>query len=69
MKNRLREMRAAKEWSQADMAQKYGISAFCYYHYWFHGHRLLNRPFDEVLASGRPDFPFCAWRPSTTAPG
>src|SRR5216110_838010 len=35
--------------AQADMARKSGISAFCYYHYWFDGHRLLSRPFDEVL--------------------
>lgn len=45
--------------SQARLAQDYGISGFCYYHYWFEGRRLLNRPFDEVLESGRPDFPFC----------
>jgi Glycosyltransferase WbsX len=41
------------------MAQAFGIEAFCYYHYWFHGKRLLNRPFDSVLASGEPNFPFC----------
>jgi lipopolysaccharide biosynthesis protein len=45
--------------AQAEMARSYGISAFCYHHYWFYGRRLLNRPFDEVLTSGRPDFPFC----------
>ena len=44
---------------QADLARANGISAFCYYHYWFNGRRLLERPFDEVLASGRPEFPFC----------
>lgn len=43
---------------QADLAQQFGIAAFCYYHYWFNGHRLLERPFDEVLSSGQPDFPF-----------
>jgi putative transcriptional regulator len=26
MKNRLREMRAAKEWSQGDLAEKLGVS-------------------------------------------
>lgn len=48
---------------QAELARAYGIHAFCYYHYWFgNGRRILQRPFDEVLASGRPDFPFClAW--------
>lgn len=43
---------------QATLARDHGITAFCYYHYWFNGRRLLERPFDEVLASGRPDFPF-----------
>lgn len=44
---------------QADMARQYGIEGFCYYHYWFNGRRILERPFDEVLKSGQPDFPFC----------
>ena len=44
---------------QARLARDYGISGFCYYHYWFNGKRLLERPFNEVLATGRPDFPFC----------
>jgi lipopolysaccharide biosynthesis protein len=44
---------------QAELAREYGITAFCYFHYWFGGRRLLERPFDEVLASGRPDFRFC----------
>jgi lipopolysaccharide biosynthesis protein len=45
--------------AQADLAARYRIDAFCYYHYWFAGRRLLHQPFDEVLASGRPDHPFC----------
>jgi lipopolysaccharide biosynthesis protein len=45
--------------AQANMAREYGIEAFCYYHYWFAGRRILERPFKEVLASGEPDFPFC----------
>lgn len=45
---------------QAKMAKEAGVSAFCYYHYWFgNGKRLLERPFNEVLSSGKPDFPFC----------
>lgn len=49
--------------AQAEMAKKYGIEGFCYWHYWFgNGKRLLERPFTEVLESGKPDFPFClAW--------
>ena len=52
---RVAETRAA----QAEMAHKYGIEGFCYYHYWFAGRQILQRPFEEVLASGKPDFPFC----------
>jgi lipopolysaccharide biosynthesis protein len=44
---------------QSALAREYGITGFCYYHYWFNGKRLLNRPVDELLRSGKPDFPFC----------
>ncbi|MDY3847458.1 MAG: glycoside hydrolase family 99-like domain-containing protein [Prevotella sp.] len=45
---------------QADLAREAGVEGFCYYHYWFgNGKQLLERPFNEVLASGKPDFPFC----------
>ena len=43
---------------QARLAREHGISGFLYYHYWFSGKRMLGRPFDEVRASGQPDFPF-----------
>ena len=48
---------------QAKLAKEAGIEGFCYWHYWMgNGKRLLERPFDEVLTSGKPDFPFClAW--------
>lgn len=45
---------------QARMAREAGIEGFCYWHYWFdHEHKLLERPFQEVLKSGKPDYPFC----------
>jgi len=45
---------------QAEIAEANGITGFCYWHYWFgHGKRLLETPFNEVLASGEPVFPFC----------
>lgn len=49
--------------AQADLAREYGVEGFCYWHYWFgNGRQLLQRPFNEVLQSGKPDFPFClAW--------
>ena len=52
---RLSETREA----QAELAKQFGVYGFCYYHYWFSGKRILERPLDEVLASGKPDFPFC----------
>lgn len=45
---------------QAEMAREAGVEGFCYWHYWFgNGKILLAEIFDEVLASGKPDFPFC----------
>ena len=53
---RLPETREA----QAKMAKEAGVEGFMYWHYWFgNGKRLLERPFNEVLKSGKPDFPFC----------
>jgi hypothetical protein len=45
--------------AQAEMAKAYGIEGFCYYHYWFGGRRILERPVNEILLSSEPDFPFC----------
>ena len=51
---------------QANLAREHGIEGFCYWHYWFAGKRLIERPFAEVLESGKPDFPFClAWANDT----
>jgi lipopolysaccharide biosynthesis protein len=44
--------------NQAKLASQHGIEGFCYWHYWFAGRRLLERPFEEVLSTGSPDFPF-----------
>ena len=53
--------------AQAQMAREAGVEGFVYWHYWFgNGKRLLERPFNEVLASGKPDFPFAlAWANET----
>lgn len=53
---RMPEIREA----QANLAKESGVEGFCYWHYWFgNGKQLLERPFNEVLDSGKPDFPFC----------
>lgn len=45
---------------QAQMAKDAGVTAFCYWHYWLgNGKRLIPEVFDEVLNSGKPNFPFC----------
>ena len=53
---RLPEVRA----QQAELAKEAGISAFCYYHYWFgNGVQMLDMPLKEVVRLKEPDFPFC----------
>ncbi|MFM2089989.1 MAG: hypothetical protein RLZZ127_478 [Planctomycetota bacterium] len=44
---------------QAALAREHGIHGFCYYFYWFAGKRLLEQPIERMLASGKPDMPFC----------
>lgn len=45
---------------QARLASAAGVSAFCYWHYWFGGGRqLLTLPLQEVLRLHTPLFPFC----------
>lgn len=45
---------------QAELARKYGITSFCYWHYWFgNGEQILNEQIEDVLSSGEPKFPFC----------
>jgi lipopolysaccharide biosynthesis protein len=44
---------------QADLAQAYGIGAFCFYFYWFQGRRLLDAPIEQWLADRSITMPFC----------
>ncbi len=43
---------------QARMANQAGIDAFCVYHYWFDGQKLLEQPLERLLQSPEIDFPF-----------
>lgn len=46
------------EW-QADLARKYGIYGFCFYHYWYNGHIIMNKPIENWLHDENIDFPYC----------
>lgn len=45
---------------QAELAKEAGVTAFCYYDYWFgDGTVALDLPLKEVVRLKEPDFPFC----------
>lgn len=45
---------------QVKLAKEAGITAFCYYHYWFGDKQtILEETLQEVVSLGEPDFPFC----------
>lgn len=47
-----------KKW-QAKIAKDAGIYGFCYYHYWFNGKMLLEKPAEQMLINKEIDMPFC----------
>lgn len=44
---------------QAKLAKEYGIYGFCYYHYWFNGRLVLEKPMEQMLNNKDIDIPFC----------
>ena len=46
------------EW-QCTIAKEYGVYGFCFYHYWFDRHMLLQKPMENYLHDPKCDLPFC----------
>lgn len=49
---------STRKW-QADLAQEHGVYGFCYYHYWFNGKMLLEKPVEMLLEEKDITMPFC----------
>lgn len=46
--------------AQIDLAKKYGVDGFCFYHYWFaHGKKLMEKPIERILDDKTLNIPFC----------
>ncbi len=45
--------------AQAALAREHGVDAFCYLYPWGAGGPRWDAPWRDLVASGRPDFPFC----------
>lgn len=43
---------------QAKLAKTAGVEAFCYYHYWFDGKEIMEKPMKDMVATKKPKFPF-----------
>jgi hypothetical protein len=44
---------------QIELAKTHGVYGFCFYHYWFAGKRLLERPVNLFFEKSEWVFPFC----------
>lgn len=51
---RLKECRL----EQQNLAKEYSIHGFCYYHYWFNGKLIMEKPVEAILNDPEESFPF-----------
>ncbi|WP_230266535.1 glycosyltransferase WbsX family protein [Allobaculum fili] len=53
---------------QSSLALAYGIDGFCFYHYWFNGKLLLEKPVEQLLTNTDVKIPFMfSWANETWA--
>lgn len=53
------------EW-QVDLAKKYGVYGFCFYHYWFSGKILMQKPMEMFLQNKNLSLHYCiSWANET----
>ena len=45
--------------NQFNLAKKYGIYGFCFYHYWFNGKKLLEKPLEDMIGNSSLNMPYC----------
>lgn len=44
---------------QIDLAKEYNVYGFCFYHYWFDGHMLLEKPMELMKDDKDLNIPYC----------
>jgi len=44
---------------QGELAKKYGIHGFIYYHYWLENKPVMSQPLENLLIDSEPNLPFC----------
>lgn len=50
---------SAPKYRQVQQAKENGVYGFCFYHYWFSGHMLLEKPVEQFLSDPGLDIHFC----------